>query len=199
MVVNAIVWNSYLCFAVYCCNVFYPGGNQLNKNSKGFSWAQNYWCNLLNENAINGQHNASRPIALIAMLVLCITLATFWYLFPKQIPFKKSTRLMIQISGCLAMIIGMFLFTGFHDYIINIATCFGLIAITGTFIGLYKMKWTKLFRMGLFSIILLVLNNILYYNSELIFYLPVVQKLTFAYFLLWICLIDIKLYNNKHS
>jgi hypothetical protein len=46
---------------------FYPGGSQVDKNSFGFSWAQNYWCNLLNENAINGQHNSARPIAIAAM------------------------------------------------------------------------------------------------------------------------------------
>ena len=28
-------------------------------------------------------------------------------------------------------------------------------------------------------------------------YLPVVQKITFLFFLIWICLIDIKLYNSK--
>ncbi len=134
---------------------------------------------------------------MIAMLVLCITLATFWYIFPNRIPFKKRTKWLIQISGFLAVAIGIFLFTGFLDYVINIATGFGFIALIGTFTGLYKLKWNKLFWMGLFIIILIALNNLLYYNSNLIYYLPVVQKITFAYFLLWICLIDINLYNGK--
>ncbi len=179
--------------------LFYPGGNQVNKNSKGFSWTQNYWCNLLNENAINGQHNSARPIALTAMLVLCISLATFWYIFPKQIFKKKSNKLIIQISGFISVTIGIFLFTVFHDYIINIATGFGLIALTGTFIGLYKIKWFNLFWMGLFTIILIAVNNLLYYNPKLIWYLPVVQKITFAYFLLWIGLIDFRLYKQSIS
>lgn len=25
---------------------FYPGGSQLDKTASGFSWTQNYWCNL---------------------------------------------------------------------------------------------------------------------------------------------------------
>ena len=183
----------------FLATLFYPGGSQFDKNSKGFSWTQNYWCNLLNENAINGQHNAARPIALTAMSALCLTLMFFWYIFPLLVDFKKSSRLAIQISGFIAMTIGMFLFTSLHDIVINIATLFGLVAITGTFAGLKKLKWTKLFWMGIFNIVLISLNNLFYYKTELLFYLPVVQKITFMYFLLWICLIDINLYFKTHS
>lgn len=176
--------------------LFYPGGSQVDKNAKGFSWAQNYWCNLLNENAINGQHNAARPIAMTAMLFLCLTLANFWYIFPQQAGLPKNTRLAIQISGVLAMIIAMFLFTDFHDIIINAASFFGLAAIVGTFVGLRKLKWTYLSWIGVFNLPLVVLNNILYYDIPLRLYLPVVQKITFLFFLLWICLIDIHLFKK---
>ena len=179
--------------------LYYPGGSQLDQNSKGFSWTQNYWCNLLNENAINGQPNPARPIALAAMSALCLTLTVFWYIFPRQIQFTKTGRLTIQLSGLTAMIIGMFLFTGFHDMVINVATSFGFIALTGTFVGLNKLKWKKLFWMGLFNIVLVALNNVLYFDKNLLFYLPVVQKITFLYFLLWVCLIDISLYNKINS
>ena len=147
---------------------------------------------------MNGQHNAARPIAITAMLVLCTTLMIFWYIFPKQIAFKKASRLTIQISGFIAMSIGMFLFTSLHDYIINIASLFGLIALTGTFIGLMKLKWIKLFWMGIFIVMLIGLNNFLYHKNGLIFYLPIVQKITFLYFLLWVCLISINLYNKRN-
>ena len=132
------------------------------------------------------------------MLVLSLTLILFWYIFPVRTEFKKTTRLIIQISGIAAMIIGMFLFTEQHDIIINLATLFGLVAIIGTFLGLNKLRWTKLFWMGIFNIVLVALNNILYYGNGL-FYLPMVQKITFLYFLLWICLIDINLYSKTNS
>jgi len=180
----------------FVATLFYPGGSQFDKNSFGFSWAQNYWCNLLNENAINGQTNTAKPIAIIAMTVLCLTLIIFWYIFPTQIEFKKSSKLAIQISGAAAMMIGLFLFTGFHDIIINIATFFGLVAVAGTFVGLYKLKWKKLFWMGIFIPVLIVFNNILYYGDGLIYYLPLVQKITFLFFLIWISLIDINLYKK---
>ncbi len=82
---------------------FYPGGSQVDKNSIGFSWINNYWCNLLNENAINGQHNPAKPIAMAGMLVLCLTLTFFWFLFPRYINIGKFAKRTIQISGTLSL------------------------------------------------------------------------------------------------
>ena len=174
-------------------SLLYPGGSQADVNSKGFSWINNYWCNLLNEKAINGQQNAAKPIAIVAMFILCLTMVIFWYIFPKQAGFKKTGRLSIQISGTLAMIIGMFLFTDLHDTIVNIASLCGLVATAGTFIGLYKLKWKGLFWLGILNLIFIIVNNILYYGEGLRSYLPIVQKNTFLFFLLWICLISIYL------
>lgn len=175
--------------------LYYPGGSQADKNSTGFSWANNYWCNLLNGKAINGQANTAQPIALTAMFILCLALIYFWLQFPKYTNLNRNYRLTIQVSGTVAMTIGFLLFTKLdHDFITNLASLFGLFATTGTFIGLYKNKWKTLFYFGLTNIILVVLNNILYYNNNLILYLPVVQKLTFATFLIWICCINFKIY-----
>lgn len=180
-------------FAAY----LYPGGSQVDKNSIGFSWTNNYWCNLLNDKAINGQVNPSKPIALFGMFVLCLTLALFWTIFPRQIIISKTLKRVIQVSGILAMIIAFLLFTQInHDLVTNAASSFGAIATMGTFIGLYKNKYHKLFQFGLFNILLVGLNNLCYYNKELIIFLPVVQKISFVSFLVWICSICIQLYNR---
>ncbi len=178
--------------------LLYPGGSQVNKNSVGFSWTNNYWCNLLNENAINGQPNPAKPVAMTGMFVLCLTLTFFWFLFPKHIHLNKKLKLVIQISGTLAMTIAFFLFTNSnHDLVTNLASMFGLIATVGTFVGLYKTKWFGLFAFGLFNILLVGLNNYVYYTKGLIVYLPVIQKITFAAFLIWICCIDLNLYYGQ--
>lgn len=174
----------------------YPGGSQIDQHSIGFSWVNNYWCNLLNEYAINGQHNAGRPIALTGMVILCFSLSLFWYLFPRYIHFSKFSRLVIQLSGTLSMMIAIFLFTNFHDAITYVASFIGLIAVAGTFIGLYKIKWFGLFWFGIFNMTLVVLNNYLYYTKGMLVYLPVVQKITFVSFLLWICWINVGLYRK---
>ncbi len=178
----------------------YPGGSQADKNAVGFSWTNNYWCNLLNENAINGQLNPAKPVALTAMFLLCFTLAYFWFLFPNKINLNHKLRLVIQISGTLSMTIALLLFTNInHDLITNLASSFGAIATIGTFAGLYKNKWFGLFAFGLLNILLVGLNNLCYYNKELIVYLPVIQKITFATFLIWICCITTNLYRKQRK
>lgn len=177
----------------------YPGGSQTDAHSQGFSWTQNYWCNLLSETAINGQPNHSRPVAMIGMLVLAITLVYFWYFFPEQAGFNTVSKRIIQFSGAAAMLTGLFMSGEFHDMIINLASLFGLIAIAGTFAGLYKLKWRYLLWFGILNLLLVGLNNLLYYREGLRIWLPPVQKITFFSFLLWISLISAGLYRRSNE
>ena len=184
----------------FIATLLYPGGSQVDKNSVGFSWSNNYWCNLLNENAINGQHNPAKPVAITGMFILCLSLSFFWFLFPRQVNINQKLKLAIQISGTLTMTIAFFLFTSMnHDLVTNLASIFGLIATVGTFIGLYKTKWFVLFAFGLLNILLVALNNYVYYTKGLIVYLPVIQKISFATFLIWICCIDLNLYRGTQK
>ncbi|MGN6212228.1 hypothetical protein [Parafilimonas sp.] len=195
------IFGTILFVVLYVVATFlYPGGSQADKNAVGFSWTNNYWCNLLNENAINGQLNPAKPVALTAMLLLCFTLAYFWFLFPNKINLSNKLKLVIQISGTLSMAIALLLFTNInHDLITNLASSFGAIATIGTFTGLYKNKWFGLFAFGLLNILLAGLNNLCYYNKALIVYLPVIQKITFATFLIWVCSITINLYCRQRT
>jgi hypothetical protein len=181
----------------FVATLLYPGGSQVDRNAVGFSWVNNYWCNLLNKNAIDGQLNPAKPVAMTGMFILCLTLSFFWLLFPRHINIGKFAKLTVQISGTLSMIIAFFLFTDInHDLVTNLASFFGFIATVGTFIGLYKNKWYGLFFFGLLNILLVGLNNYVYYTKGLIIYLPVIQKISFATFLIWVCCIDINLYRR---
>ena len=166
----------------------------MDKTSIGYNWTENYWCNLLNKEAINGQINTARPFAVIAMIILTISLSTFWILFPELARLKKNHRFLIQAAGIVSLVSAFLLLTGIkHDLAVNISSSFGFIAMIGTIVALHKLKWNKLFLLGLFNILLIALNNYLY-HSEQMTYLPIVQKFTFLSFLAWFCLIDIKLY-----
>lgn len=175
----------------------YPGGSQVYKNSTGFDWMNNYWCNLLNEYAINGQQNPARPVAITGLLVLCLALTAFWFLFSRYSHSRKVAGLIIRLSGTLAMIISLFLFTNMnHDLVTNLASGFGLIATVTILIVLYQMKWFGLLIFGIFNLLLIAGNNYLYYHEDLIVYLPIVQKISFAAFLVWVCSITICLYKR---
>jgi hypothetical protein len=184
----------------FIATLFYPGGSQVDKNSIGFSWLNNYWCNLLNEQAIDGQLNSGKPIAMTAMFILCLTLILFWFLFPKYVTVDKKLALTIKVCGSCAMIIGFLLFTNInHDLLTNLASGFGVIATIGVLIGLYKIGWKGLFVFGLLNFLLVGLNNYVYYSKGLIIYLPAVQKITFALFLFWVCSIDLNLYYGQRK
>ncbi len=168
---------------------FYPGGHPGDVHAAGFSWQHNYWCNLLNEQAINGETNKGRPVAFAGMIVLCISLAAFWFYYPVKQIIAVKTQWLIRISGVLAMLAALFITVFDHDAVTNTASLLGLIAVTGTLVILYKTKQTGLFRLGLFNLLLVGLNNLFYYTPSLLHYLPLVQKISFASVLCWIWLI----------
>ena len=195
------IFGSLLFIVFYIIAAYlYPGGSETDNSSVGFSWTNNYWCNLLHENAINGQPNSAKPFAISGMFILGFALSIFWLVFPEHFITKKYFRLIIQISGIAAMLSSFFLLTNInHDLIINIASSLGFIATIGTLVCLYQTKWYGLFAFGLFNLLLVGLNNYLYNTEGMMIYLPVVQKISFLSFLAWICLININLYQRPRE
>ena len=191
---------SFLFIVLYIIAAFlYPGGSGPDKTAIGYNWANNYWCNLLNVRAINGYTNTARPVAVIAMFVLCLSLSTFWILFPVVTRLKKYHKLLIQITGTVCMVSSFLLLTSIdHDLVVNTSSTFGFIAMIGTLIALYQLKWRWLFACGLFDLLLVALNNYLYHSNKMT-YLPIVQKFSFLAFLIWFSLISINLYQESNS
>lgn len=181
-----------------CASFYYPGGSQADAQSTGFSWVHNYWCNLLNSNAINGQPNPAQPIAMTAMVVLCMSLAAFWYLFPMISNHKTLPSRITQLTGITAMGTALLLNSSLdHDMITNLASLLGLVAVVGTLIILRRLHWNTLFWFGTMNLLLVILNNFLYYNPDLIRFLPLIQKISFAAFLVWFFLISMKSRNSR--
>jgi len=177
--------------------MLYPGGSHADAHSKGFSWMHNYWCNLLNEPAMNGEMNKGRPVAIAAMIVLALTLLSFWLLYPKLMQFKSTSRMIVWLSAFLSVISISFLSGPLHDISINISGFFGLIAMAGAYIGIYKNRWYMLFAFGILNLLLIAANNYMYHSGNGMYYLPVIQKIAFLSCLLWMCIITVKLYNIR--
>lgn len=140
--------------------LYYPGGSQTDPNAIGFSWLHNYWCNLLNHKAINGQVNPAQSIAITAMVLLCISLAVFWYCFPSCTAAKNGHRQVVRYSGSLAMVAASLLGVLEHDWVTNIASLLGVIAVIGTLVILKKEEWWFLFWYGVANVLLVGLNNL---------------------------------------
>lgn len=174
----------------------YPGGSNADRVAVGFSWQHNYWCDLLGNVGKNGVTNPARPIALTAMLVLCGSLSVFWWLLPHLYSTQTRFVCLSRWAGALSMVIVLFIGTRHHDLVMNTAGCFGLVALTATFWGLCQSRLFALIKFGLFCMVLILLNNYVYYSHQYVAHLPVIQKVTFTLFLLWIVLINRELYRK---
>lgn len=163
----------------------YPGGSQADLNSLGFDWRNNYWCNLMRENGLNGVQNQARPVAITAIAILCSSMILFFFQFANYFEKNSKWNTAIKISGALAMISAVFIFTKYHDIMTSILSICGLVVIVGMIRALHKNKLTFFKVVGVFCIVIIATNNLFYYNEDLIKYSPLVQKGAFILILSW--------------
>ncbi len=177
----------------------YPGGSQFDPEAIGYSWQHNYWCNLDNPIAFNGQLNTARPFAVSATIILCFTLAIFFYNFAHQINISQSWKSLIKFAGISSMLIALFIMTDYHDEATLVATIFAFIALIGLVRGLILNRFSNLLYFGLFCIILMAVNNFIYYTKLGIYYLPLLQKITFFIVLFWVLMVNWSVDNTSNS
>ena len=168
----------------------YPGGSQADLCSEGFDWVHNYWCNLMNIQGMNGQLNPARPFAIFAMVVLCISLMLFFIRFAKNQSTSHFWKISIQLCGVISMVFAMFVFTAYHDLMTILSSVFGVIVVIGISWEVYKSKMHFFKLSGFACILLLGLNNYIYYTQHLIEYLPFIQKATFVLVLVWVMMLN---------
>jgi hypothetical protein len=171
---------------------YYPGGSNFYPQEKGFSWSNNYWCELLGENAKNGQNNRARPIALLAMVILTFSISLFWVKLPNLIPMRLWMSRILQISGVISMFSAIFIFSSYHDFYVTISVLFGTLAFSLALYGLYTHHFMRYFNYCVLCLVLIQANNFIYLSSILIAYLPLLQKITFILVFAWIVALSMR-------
>ena len=194
------LWGITLFFVLYItAALMYSGGSQVDKTAKGFSLMHNYWCDLLADKAQNDEPNTAQPIAISAMILLCASLLVFWYYLPKLFEPNGQYTKIIQRTGMASMVIPPFLFTNYHDTVINVGGGLGIIALLLTFINLYKSRFYKLFGVGVLCLTLCILNYFIYETKIFLSLLAVTQKASFVLFLGWLGVIDYCIYKKMQK
>lgn len=188
LILNRIPIGRIITFSVlyYYSSHLYPGGSQENLESIGFDWINNYWCNLMSKNGMNGQINSARPLAISAMIILCFSVSVFFYQFAEIITQSSLWKKIIKVTGVLSMIFATLMFTDYHDLMTILSSLFGLIAVIGIIKEIYDSKLFNYKITGVICMISLAINNIIYYSTEFIEWLPLIQKITFLIVLIWI-------------
>lgn len=164
--------------------IYYPGGSQLDKNSAGYDWKNNYISNLFAERAVNGAENASRYWAAGGMLFLSLSFTLFFFEFSKRIS-HKTAALIIRYFGIGAMLCTFLVVTALHDIMITIGSTLVLISIF--YITVFVLK-SKLHFFKILSVLCLLIyyaTLFIYKSGYGIDILPVMQKATLAVAIAW--------------
>lgn len=172
----------------------YPGGSNADRTAQGFSWVHNYWCDLLSDWAKNGEPNPGSAVAIAAMTMLCLSLATFWYLLPDLLNTGRHHYQVVQYAGVGSMLLSIFVFSNYHDMIIMAAVALGVVALAGTYVALFRSRSYALLGFGIICLLFILANSYIYYSKQWIVILPLLQKVTFVLYLLWILLINRRLW-----
>lgn len=175
----------------YLASLKYPGGSQANLQKSGFDWVNNYWCNLTDYRAMNGQKNSARNISILAMTLLCLSLSFFFVSFSNMFINNTFLRKLTQIFGFISMVFTSFLFTEYHNIFTILSSIFGLVAVIGISYGLAKSSLHLLKYWAVLCIVLLVFNNFIYQTKLSLSILPLLQKITFVSVLLWVVAVNV--------
>ena len=171
----------------------YPGGSQADVHSLGFDWVHNYWCNLLSKKAMNGMVNTSRPIAISAMVIICFGIAVFFVQFVQVLVTSMFWKRVIVSCGIMSMITAVLMSTKYHDEMTIVSSFFGLFAIFGVIKTIYQSELKAFKILGVLCLILLFVNNLVYYSEYYLKWLPLIQKFTIVMVLTWIIGLNIAL------
>ncbi len=177
----------------------YPGGSWNILSQHGFSFWNNYLCDLLDFYALNGEINNGRILARAGLFVLCISLIILWYHLPRLFSYKNVNLIIMKICGILALISILFLAIGTHDLIVRIAGVLGVITFIISFIELFKNSYYKLATFGILCLIIFLINYYIYETGSYLEALPLIQKITFLAYILWFGCLDIALYQSVNS
>lgn len=174
----------------------YPGGSWLNQGTEGFSFWNNYLCDLLDKYAINGDLNSGRYYARASLGVLCASLIYLWFYLPERFNKEAWFVKVMWFSGILALGITLLLSSGTHDITVRIAGFFGVIALICCCLALLKEKLIGLFALGIFCLLIFSVNYYIYESGVAIKALPLIQKITFVACLCWFVMLNRSLYKK---
>jgi len=180
---------AFLCLYVAAA-MLYPGGTKFNATTSGFSITDNFWCDLLDEPAYNGQTNPSRPYAMAAMITLSGALLAFWNAAPTIFPDRRRTGWICRIAGSLSAVLMIFIFTGYHNQIINVAGGLGIAALAAVLTGLAATGERRLVALAAASLALIGVNFYIWQTEHGLSVLPLIQKVSFLQVFYWIAAVS---------
>jgi hypothetical protein len=177
----------------------YPGGNWIDRSAPGHDLWRNYWCDLMREQAVNGDENAASYVwAKAAFYLFGVALLLFWPLAARLVPVSGVRRLMVVLgrAGALGtLLVPVFTYDDFrewHAISTSLAGAFSLVAIVALIVGSRSVRAGRARQLCGVVLAVFVLANLWVYVPIMVaggghdVRLPVVQKLGTVAALAWI-------------
>lgn len=176
----------FLFLPMYAFSVLnYQGGSLADPTARGFSFKENFWCDVLQKETYNGTENTLRAFSILATAWITSCLCIFWMQVPDIIQIRSIKKEVIQLFGSLSMVFLMFLFTPFHDSLLTVSGGFGLVAFV-LLLDEFRRLNVFLSLMGLLALVSMVWSELVFQIGINIGYLPIYQKISFIFFIFWV-------------
>lgn len=177
----------------------YPGGNWVDLDAAGHDLWRNYWCDLMREQAVNGEENAASNLwAKAAFYLLGVGLLLFWPLAGRLVPAARVRRLVVGCgrAGALGtMLVPVFTYDDYrvwHAISASLAGALSLVAIVAMLLGSRGVAAGRARQVCGVVLALFVLANLWVYTPIMVaggghdVRLPVIQKLGTVAALAWL-------------
>ncbi|MEP7268152.1 MAG: hypothetical protein ABI844_11045 [Saprospiraceae bacterium] len=163
----------------------YPGGTPHNIATKGFHFKENYLCNLLNPKGINGEPNPTYILAISGSFLLALSFIITFLAIPQYLRLDDPVKNLIIWSGIAGMLLAPFIFTSYHDVLINWAGFLGTIAFCPAFYHLYLQKKYWNIFWGITGLSCCGVTYLIYQSHIFFDLLAITQKLSLVSLLIW--------------
>jgi len=151
----------------------------------------------MSERSTNGKVNPARPFSVFAMIVICLSLMVFFIQFADAYSKERIWKITIKTNGVISMAFAMLIFTRYHDLMTIVSSFFGLFVLVGIIRTIYKSELTSYKITGVLCVLLLGMNNYIYYTQDFIEYLPLLQKITLVIVLIWVIGLNYEMNNSR--
>lgn len=173
----------------------YDGGTKWDAYRKSWDWIYNYWCDLIWPTTYLEEPNRASKWGIVANLVNCLSFLLFFIAFAFTYTSGHYWPYIIGISGAIAMLCGMIIFSEHHDKVITLLLLSIIPATVGVFYGLIEFQQQTALYLGYAMLFLLSINIFIFYTKYGERYLPFIQKIGYVFVLSWAFFINLTILN----
>lgn len=174
-------------------STFYDGGSKIYPQKKSWDWVHNYWCDLIWPTTILEEPNRTSKWGITANSILCLSMILFFISFARVYSPTNFWLYVTSISGTIAMICAMLIFSKFHDKIIGLILLTVIPAVIGVIYGLIYFERKTAIIWGVIALISIIINVFFWYSKTNERLLPLYQKIAFVVVLSWVYFINTSL------